>query len=108
MATGGAIASYLQVDTGSTLVVKGTGLSLVDVGPFFSGEQYLISGKLLSGESINIDAYAYSGGTFQVLNVPEPVTYALMLAGAVLIGLQRTSGARNPRSFDRREPRFKP
>lgn len=95
--TGGTIATYLQADGSAAITVIGSGLTLLDLGPYFSGEKYHVSGMLLSGESVSIDAYTYSSGSIVVRNVPEPATYAMWLFGLVPIFLRliRTTGAKS-------------
>ncbi len=76
---GGSIDSYLQADAGATITAVGADLLLTYIGPYFTGQRYLLAGHLVSGQSISIDAYTYSGGTVVVQSIPEPSS-ALMLA----------------------------
>lgn len=90
---GGTIASYLQADQGASITVVGSGLTISEVGPWFGGTKYTITGNLLSGDAVQIDAYTYSGGSLHVANVPEPPAVAMVLSGLLLVaGLARRAG----------------
>jgi hypothetical protein len=83
---GGQVDGVLFPQLSGVIQVFGSNLLLTEVGPFPGAQEFLLTGVLLDGTSLNNSVLFANGGQVVLNNVPEPGITAL-LAGAGIVGI---------------------